>query len=114
MEHRLAANLSQRSQYEIPSAPPWGSLIRVSGCTHTEIGRQVCGPDLSGALSDNVFRKLCAGDDGGLASATVGYAIGAYPWSHLNFLYTWRSAMNDNIAPHWPHLGYHPIWIMWN
>jgi len=60
------------------------------------------------------YRKMCAGDDGGLASATVGYAMCAYPWSQLNFLHTWRSATGENIAPRWPHLAYFPVWVMWN
>jgi len=60
------------------------------------------------------YRKTCAGDDGGLASATVGYAMCAYPWSQFNFLHTWRSAIGENVAPKWPHLAYFPVWIMWN
>lgn len=60
------------------------------------------------------YRAQCAGDDGGLASATVGYALGAYPWSQFNFLYTWRSATGENLAPQWEHLAYYPIWILWN
>lgn len=60
------------------------------------------------------YRAACAGDDGGLASATLGYALGAYPWSQFNFLYTWLSATGENLAPQWPHLAYYPIWILWN
>ncbi|MBM3333049.1 heparinase II/III family protein [Candidatus Sumerlaeota bacterium] len=60
------------------------------------------------------FREQCAGDDGGLASATVGYAMGAYPWSQFNFLYTWRSAIGEDVAARWPHLAYFPVWIIWN
>ena len=59
------------------------------------------------------YRKSCAGDDGGLASATVGYALGAYPWSQFNFLYTWRSATGENLAPRWEHLAYYPVWVRW-
>ncbi len=60
------------------------------------------------------YRRKCAGDDGGLASATIGYAMGAYPWSQFNFLHTWKSATGEDIAPDWPHLAYFPVWIMWN
>ncbi len=60
------------------------------------------------------YRKKCAGDDGGLASAAVGYAMGAYPWAQFNFLHTWRSATGQEIADKWPHLAYFPIWILWN
>ena len=59
-------------------------------------------------------RARTAGDDGGLASPTVGYALAAYPWSQFNFLHTWRSATGENLAPRWPHLGYFPVWIMWS
>lgn len=60
------------------------------------------------------YRAQCAGDDGGLASATVGYAMGAYPWSQFNFLHTWRSATGEDLAPKWPHLAYFPVWVLWN
>jgi len=60
------------------------------------------------------YRKQCAGDDGGLASATVAYAMGAYPWAQFNFLHTWKSATGEAIAADWPHLAYFPVWVMWN
>lgn len=60
------------------------------------------------------YRAKCAGDDGGLASATCGYSMGAYPWSQFNFLYTWRSATGEDISSNWPHIAYFPVWIMWN
>lgn len=60
------------------------------------------------------YRKQCAGDDGGLASATVGYAMGAYPWAQFNFLHTQKSATGEDIAADWPHLAYFPVWVMWN
>ncbi len=60
------------------------------------------------------YRARCAGDDGGLASATVGYAMGAYPWSQFNFLHTWRSAVGEDLAPKWPQLAYFPVWVIWN
>ena len=60
------------------------------------------------------YRAKCAGDDGGLASATTTYAIAHYPWSQVNFLLTWRSATGEDIAPDYPYLAYFPVWIMWN
>ncbi len=60
------------------------------------------------------YRKMCAGDDGGLASATPAYSMGWYPYAQFNFLHTWRSAIGEDIAPQWPHLAYFPVWIMWN
>lgn len=60
------------------------------------------------------YRARCAGDDGGLASATCGYSMGAYPWSQFNFMYTWKSATGEDISRDWPHLAYFPVWILWN
>jgi len=60
------------------------------------------------------YRKQCAGDDGGLATAAVNYGMAAYPWSQFNFLHTWKSATSEDIAADWPHLAYFPVWVMWN
>ena len=60
------------------------------------------------------FRADSSGDDGGLSSATNGYAMGAYPWSHFNFMHTWLSATGENIAEKWPQLALFPNWIYWN
>jgi heparin/heparan-sulfate lyase len=60
------------------------------------------------------YRRQCAGDDGGLATAAVNYAMGAYPWAQFNFLHTWKSATGEDVAADWPHLAYFPNWIMWN
>jgi len=58
-------------------------------------------------------RKAC-GDDGGGASATLGYVLGAYPWSEQNFFYTWLSASGENIAPNWPHSAWLANYVIWN
>jgi heparin/heparan-sulfate lyase len=60
------------------------------------------------------FRKDIAGDDGGLASATVGYAMGAYSWAEFNLYHTWHSATGEELAPLWPALACFPVWIDWN
>ncbi len=61
-----------------------------------------------------LYRAECAGDDGGLASATTTYAIAHYPWSQMNYLLTRRSATGDDISGDWPYFAYFPVWIMWN
>ena len=58
-------------------------------------------------------RKAC-GDDGGGASATLGYVLGAYPWAEQNFFYTWLSSTGENIAPDWPHGAWLANYAMWN
>jgi heparin/heparan-sulfate lyase len=58
-------------------------------------------------------RKAC-GDDGGGASATLGYVLGAYPWSEQNFFYTWLSSTGQNIAPDWPHSAWLANYVIWN
>jgi heparin/heparan-sulfate lyase len=58
-------------------------------------------------------RKAC-GDDGGGASATLGYIFGAYPWAEQNFFYTWLSSTGENIAPDWPHSAMLANYVIWN
>jgi heparin/heparan-sulfate lyase len=60
------------------------------------------------------FREACALDDGGLASTTTGYALGAYSWASFNIFHTWKSAFGEDLAPHWPHMALFPNWILWN
>ncbi len=60
------------------------------------------------------YRKFCAGDDGGLASATTGYALGAYLWSQFNFIYTWRSAIGGALPWKYDYLADYPVWVLWN
>jgi len=60
------------------------------------------------------FRKDIAGDDGGLASATIGYAMGAYPYFEANLFHSWRSATGEELARQWPYLALFPVWIYWS
>ncbi len=60
------------------------------------------------------YRKKARGDDGGGASATLGYVFGAYPWSEQNFFYTWLSATGENIAPNWPGSAMLANYVIWN
>jgi len=59
-------------------------------------------------------RRTACGDDGGGASATLGYIFGAYPWSEQNFFYTWLSSTGENIAPNWPHSAMLANYVIWN
>jgi len=59
-------------------------------------------------------RRDACGDDGGGASATLGYVFGAYPWAEQNFLYTWLSATGQNIAGDWPHAAWLANYVLWN
>lgn len=59
-------------------------------------------------------RRAACGDDGGAASPTLGYALGAYPWAEQNFFYTWLSATGENIAPDWPHSAWLANYALWN
>ncbi len=59
-------------------------------------------------------RSAAAGDDGGAASATLSYALNAYPWVEWNFLYTWQSATGEDLAPKWPYIGLFPNYVVWN
>ena len=59
-------------------------------------------------------RQLACGDDGGGASPTLGYVLGAYPWAEQNFFYTWLSATGENMAPDWPHGASLANYVIWN
>lgn len=59
-------------------------------------------------------RRGACGDDGGGASPTLGYTLGAYPWAEQNFLYTWLSATGENIAEDWPHAALLSNYVLWN
>lgn len=59
------------------------------------------------------YREESAGDDGGLVSAVPGYCMGMYPYTHFNFLHTWKSAFGENLAERYPALALFPNWIYW-
>ncbi len=59
-------------------------------------------------------RRAASGDDGGSASPTLGYAMGAYPWAEFNFFHTWESATGEKIAEDWPYLALFANYVMWN
>ena len=59
-------------------------------------------------------RKKACGDDGGGASATLGYIFGAYPWAEQNYFYTWLSSTGENIAGDWPHSAMLANYVLWN
>jgi len=72
-------------------------------------------------------RRRACGDDGGGASATLGYVLGAYPWSEQNFFYTWLSSTGETqqrwvpiktrrwrVAPEWPHSAWLANYVIWN
>lgn len=60
------------------------------------------------------FRRSAVGDDGGSASATLGYWMGAYPWAEFNFFHTWRSATGQGLAREWPYVATMPSYVFWN
>ena len=59
------------------------------------------------------YRDAISGDDGGVAAPTLGYAIGAYPLSSLNFIYSWKSATGENIAEDFKYLKQLPTFYYW-
>jgi hypothetical protein len=72
----------------------------------------VRGHDLYQRLLEH--RRAAAGDDGGSASATLGYCMGAYPWAELNFFHTWESATGEDISGDWPYVAYFSNYVIWN
>ncbi len=59
-------------------------------------------------------RKKGAGDDGGSATASLNYSMGAYPWSVYNFFRSYQSATGVNIALEWPDASYLTGYLYWN
>jgi hypothetical protein len=59
-------------------------------------------------------RRTACGDDGGGASATLGYIFGAYPWAEQNYFYTWLSSTGESIAGEWPHSAMLANYVLWN
>lgn len=90
------------------------------GCTAfgTDIEPETVNEWLVWGRNENIkmleHRRKACGDDGGGASATLGYVFGAYPWAEQNFFYTWRSATGQNIAPDWPHGASLTNYVLWN
>ncbi len=61
-------------------------------------------------------RASAAGDDGGGASATLAYLLGAYPNTEWTFLHSYKAATGDDIAQASPY-SYStllPNYILWN
>lgn len=69
-----------------------------------------------------IYRKMFAhraggaADDGGGASATLGYLLGEYPNADWNLLHTWRSAFGEDIAGREPfnYGALLPNYVLWN
>jgi heparin/heparan-sulfate lyase len=60
------------------------------------------------------YRQQIAGDDGGIATPTLGYALRAAPWAEFNFFHTMKSAFDLDIAADWPHVAEFPNVVLWN
>ena len=59
-------------------------------------------------------RSNIAGDVGGAASASLNYAMIAYPWAEFNFFHTFNSATGLDISKKWPYVPYFLHYILWN
>ena len=60
------------------------------------------------------YRSQISGDDGGAASAVLGYCMGAYPWAEYNFFHTFYSATGLDIAQEWSYVAKFINYIFWN
>lgn len=60
------------------------------------------------------YRSDISGDDGGAASAVLGYCMGAYPWAEFNFFHTFNSATGLDISQEWPYIPNFINYIFWN
>ena len=60
------------------------------------------------------YRSDISGDDGGAASAVLGYCMGAYPWAEYNFFHTFNSATGLELFKEWPYIPRFINYIFWN
>lgn len=60
------------------------------------------------------YRSNISGDDGGAASAVLGYCMGAYPWAEFNFFHTFHSATGVDISKEWPYVPNFINYVFWN
>jgi hypothetical protein len=60
------------------------------------------------------YRSQVAGDDGGAASAVLGYCMGAYPWAEFNYFHTFSSATGLDMAKEWPCVPRFINYVFWN
>jgi hypothetical protein len=60
------------------------------------------------------YRSNISGDDGGAASAVLGYCMGAYPWAEFNFFHAFHSATGVDISTEWPYVPSFINYIFWN
>jgi len=60
------------------------------------------------------YRSEISGDDGGAASAVLGYCMGAYPWAEYNFFHTFNSATGLDLTQEWPYVPQFINYIFWN
>jgi len=61
------------------------------------------------------YRAQAASDDGGSATACVGYAgSGAYQRQELKFFHSWFAVTGENYAERHPGLAMLPNWLFWN
>ena len=60
------------------------------------------------------YRNCCAGDDGGSATAVLGYCMKAYPWAEFIFFHTFNSAVGVDISKEWTYVPKFINYIFWN
>ncbi|MEN6644148.1 MAG: heparinase II/III family protein [Armatimonadia bacterium] len=57
--------------------------------------------------------EMC-GDDGGAASATLGYSLADYPLAEWNYLHCLKSAAGIDDSAKWPYLATFANYVLWN
>jgi len=60
------------------------------------------------------YRKSTSGDDGGAATAVLGYCMGAYPWAEFSFFHTFQAATGLNVSKEWQYVPDFLYYIYWN
>ncbi|RLB60173.1 MAG: hypothetical protein DRI90_14340 [Deltaproteobacteria bacterium] len=100
--------------YGVSNLPWYAGVAGFGDGVDDSLAEQLLLQGLESYVAFHEHRQACAGDDGGSASGTMGYAWGAYPWADFNFLHTYRSATGDDLSAHWSHLALFPGVVHYN
>jgi hypothetical protein len=105
---------TQSGFYSTQSLPWFGGLAAFREGIDDALAEHFLNEGYAGFVQVLEHRRKAAGDDGGTASASLNYALAAYPWAESNFFQTYRSATGRDIAREWPHVAWLPGYIFWN
>ena len=100
--------------YGPPCLAWYAGLVFYNAGINDELAEQLLKKGYDDHTSLLEYRSQMAGDDGGAATAVLGYCMGAYPWAEFNFFHTFQSATGLNISKEWSYVPDFLYYIYWN